>query len=155
MQQQPISIRRATTHDAPIVIDMVQRLLLELGGFQAFDTPATLALCEQLLSTPHFTAFLAESSSHSTLGVITLAECPALYVIGRIGWIQELFVVPEARSFGVGQQLIATATDYGQQRQWARLEVNTPDASAWPRTVAFYRKEGFEGGSYHLRKFLR
>ena len=155
MQQQSSHIRRAGVSDAPIVVDMVQRLLLELGGFQAFNTSTTVALCTQLLATEHFTAFLAESSDGSTLGVITLAECPALYVAGRIGWIQELYVVPEARSFGVGQQLIATATNYGQERQWARLEVNTPDANAWPRTVTFYRKEGFEGGSYHLRKFLR
>lgn len=154
MQQQPIHIRRANIPDAPIVVDMVQRLLRELGGFQAFDTSAMIALCEQLLATEHFTAFLAEGSTGSTQGVITLTECPALYVAGRLGWIQELYVVPEARSLGVGQQLIAAATTYGQERHWARLEVNTPDASAWPRTVAFYRKKGFEGGSFHLRKFL-
>ena len=157
MQQQPIHIRRADISDAAIVVDMVQDLLRELGGFQAFDTSTMIALCEQLLATGHFTAFLAENSPNSTsstLGVITLAECPALYVAGRIGWIQELYVVPEARSLSVGQQLIAAAITYGRERQWARLEVNTPDANTWPRTVAFYRKEGFEGGSYHLRKFL-
>ena len=154
MQQPSIHIRRTGVHDAAIVVDMVQRLLRELGGFQAFDTPTMIALCEQLLATEHFTAFLAEHSTNSTQGVITLAECPALYVAGRIGWIQELYVIPEARSLSVGQQLTAAATTYGRERQWARLEVNTPDASAWPRTVAFYRKEGFEGGSFHLRKFL-
>jgi GNAT superfamily N-acetyltransferase len=156
MPQQSTHIRLARVRDAPIIVDMVQRLLLELGGFQTFDTSTMIVLCEQLLATEHFTAFLAEaeSSVYSTQGVITLAECPALYVAGRIGWIQELYVIPEARSLSVGQQLIAAATNYGQERQWARLEVNTPDANAWPRTVAFYRKEGFEGGSFHLRKFL-
>ena len=154
MPQQHINIRQAGVRDAHIVVDMVQRLLLELGGFHAFDTPTIVSLCTQLLSTDLFTAFLAESPSRSPLGVITLAECPALYVAGHIGWIQELYVAPEARSLGTGHQLIAAAINYGQKRQWQRLEVNTPDASAWPRTVAFYRQEGFEGGSYHLRKFL-
>ncbi len=35
-----------------------------------------------------------------------------------------------------------------------RPQVNTPDADAWPRTVAFYRRAGFLGGSYHLRMLL-
>ena len=154
MPQQHINIRQAEVRDAHIVVDMVQRLLLELGSFQAFDTPTIVSLCAELLSTDLFKAFLAESATGSPLGVITLAECPALYVAGRIGWIQELYVVPEARSLGTGHQLIVAATTYGQKRQWQRLEVNTPEASAWPRTVAFYRQEGFAGGSYHLRKFL-
>ncbi|MGI9057859.1 MAG: GNAT family N-acetyltransferase [Ktedonobacteraceae bacterium] len=136
MPQQHINIRQAEVRDAHIVVDMVQRLLLELGGFQAFDTPTIVSLCTQLLSTDLFTAFLAESPTRSSLGVITLAECPALYVSGRIGWIQELYVAPEARSLGTGHQLIIAATNYGQKRQWQRLEVNTPDASAWPRTVS-------------------
>jgi len=151
---QSFHIRQAEVHDAPLVVELVQCLLLELGGFQTFDTPATISLCEQLLSSTHFTAFLAESPDGSPLGVLTLAEAPALYVSGRLGWIQELYVSPPARSLGVGQQLIEAATQYGQSRHWSRLEVNTPDAEAWPRTVAFYRKEGFVGSSYHLRKFL-
>ena len=154
MQQHSFHIRQAGVRDAALVVELVQQLLLELGGFQDFDTPTTISLCEQLLSTTHFTAFLAEHHDGSPLGVLTLAETPALYVSGRLGWIQELYINPSARSLGIGQQLIEAATQYGQSHQWSRIEVNTPDADAWPRTVAFYRKEGFVGHSYHLRKFL-
>jgi GNAT superfamily N-acetyltransferase len=152
MQRAPVQIHQATVRDVQTVVEMVHRLLSELGGFQSFDMAA--ALCEQLLSGEHYTAFLACGPQGETLGVLTLQACPALYVGGLVGWIQELYVVPEARSLGVGHQLLLEAQDYARKRHWQRLEVNTPDASSWPRTVAFYRREGFSGGAYHLRKGL-
>ena len=41
--------------------------------------------------------------------------------------------------------------DQASSEENVRLEVNTPDVVVWPRTVAFYRRAGFLGGSYHLR----
>ena len=151
MPSTPISIRQATVDDAQVVNEMVQCLLTELGGFQSSATADQVMFCAQLLASDHYTAFLASDATGVPLGVLTLNEVSALYVTGRLGWIQELYVTPQARSLGVGQQLIAAARAYGRERGWQRLEVNTPDADAWPRTVAFYRREGFQGGSYHLR----
>lgn len=152
MHSAPVQIHQAAVHDAPMVVEMVHRLLSELGGFQSFDMAAALALCTQLLSAGRYTAFLARGPEGEALGVLTLQECPALYVAGYVGWIQELYVAPEARSLGAGHQLLVEAEAYARKRQWQRLEVNTPDTSAWPRTVAFYRREGFAGGAFHLRK---
>ncbi len=152
MQPTAIQIRHATVIDAPIVTAMVERLFAELGGFHEPETEKTIALCEQLLATDQYTALLASDETGTVLGVLTLAEVHALYVTSRLGWIQELYVAPEARSLRVGHLLIEEATRYGRARGWQRLEVNTPDAQEWPRTVAFYRREGFVGGSLHLRK---
>src|SRR5262249_31222627 len=138
--------------DAPLVTALVQRLLDELGGFTTGDDAEMVALCERLLASDHHAAFLAVSAGGDPLGVVTVAECMALYVAGRLGWVQELYVVPEARSSQVGHALIAAVTAYGQERHWQRLEVNTPNVGEWPRTVAFYRHEGFIGESLHLRK---
>jgi GNAT superfamily N-acetyltransferase len=151
MLSQPIEVYRATVTDVAVVVDLAQRLLTELGGFQTGSVTEQEAFCRQLLAGEHYTAFLARDAQGVPLGLLTLNEVAALYVSGHLGWIQELYVTPEARSFGVGQQLIAAALAYGQERGWKRLEVNTPDAAAWPRTVAFYRRAGFQGGSYHLR----
>ena len=152
MQAEHLLIQHATRRDAPIVVDLVGRLLSELGGFQTFDAATALPLCEELLSTEHYLALLARDHHGVPVGVLTLQACPALYVAGYVGWIQEFYVIPEARSLGVGHRLLVEADTYAQERHWQRLEVNTPDITSWPRTVAFYRREGFTGQSSHLRK---
>jgi GNAT superfamily N-acetyltransferase len=149
-----IRIELATVADAPVVVDLVERLLAELGGFTAFDADGAAALCVRLLATDRYTALLARDEQGQPLGVLTVQECPALYVAGAVGWIQELYVTPAARSHRVGHRLLERAADYGRQHGWRRLEVNTPGAEAWPRTVAFYQREGFAGGSIHMRKPL-
>lgn len=147
----PISVRQASIDDAPLVTRLAQCLLSELGGFQTGDSADLVIFCTQLLASGHYTAFLAYDANGTPVGLLTLNEVSALYVAGSLGWIQELYVAPEARSLGAGQRLLAAAIAYGRERGWQRLEVNTPDAESWPRTVAFYRREGFQGGSYHLR----
>lgn len=154
MQGASFQVHQAAISDAQTVVELVQRLLSELGGFQSFDAARSVALCEQLFATDRYSAFLARVPQGEAIGVLTLQECPALYVAGHLGWIQELYVAPEARSWGVGHQLLLAAEAYGRQRRWHRLEVNTPEAAAWPRTVAFYQREGFVGGALHLRKTL-
>lgn len=151
MSSNSISVRQASVDDAPLVSRLAQGLLSELGGFQTGDSAELVTFCTQLLASGHYTAFLAYDATGTPVGLLTLNEVSALYVAGSLGWIQELYVVPEARSLGAGQHLLAAAIAYGRERGWQRLEVNTPDAEAWPRTVAFYRREGFQGGSYHLR----
>jgi len=106
MKAEDIEIHQASAGEALSVIEMVSQLLVELGGFATFDSASATELCRRLLVTESYTAFLAVDAQGAPLGVITLAEISALYVAGRLGWIQELFVAPEARSVGVGQRLI-------------------------------------------------
>jgi GNAT superfamily N-acetyltransferase len=145
-----VSVRRATTSDAELVAHLVVRLLQELGGF-GVTTADILPLATSLLATEEYAAFLAATAAGEPVGVLTVNECTALYVAGKVGWIQELYVTPSARSAQVGHTLLQAVRDLAQARQWRRLEVNTPDANDWPRTVAFYRREGFIGASVHLR----
>jgi GNAT superfamily N-acetyltransferase len=154
MAETTIRVEPATVDDAPVVVALVGQLLAQLGGFTAFDTAAATALCARLLVGGHYIALLARDEQEEALGVLTLQECSALYVAGEVGWIQELYVTPAARSRGVGHQLLERAMECGRQNGWRRLEVNTPEAAAWPRTVAFYEREGFAGGSVHMRKPL-
>lgn len=151
MFSQPLEVRQAVVADAGVIVELAQRLLNELGGFRTSEIAEQEAFCARLLASERYSAFLARDAQGEALGLLTLNEVPALYVAGHLGWIQEFYVAPQARSLGVGQQLIEAALAYGRERGWKRLEVNTPDADAWPRTVAFYRRAGFQGGSYHLR----
>lgn len=95
---------------------------------------------------------LEEDSLHSTLlafdddgdavGILTLVESLALYAGGRIGVINELYVVPPYRSEGVGKILLDAAKNLAEERGWQRLEVTTP-GEEYEKTLHFYEKEGF------------
>lgn len=93
-----------------------------------------------------------EDAAHSTLlalnddgdavGVLTIVESLALYAGGRIGVINELYVVPPYRSEGVGKMLLDAAKDLASERGWQRLEVTTP-GEQYAKTLRFYEREGF------------
>lgn len=93
-----------------------------------------------------------EDAMHSTLlafnddgdavGVLTMVESLALYAGGRIGVINELYVVPPYRSEGVGKMLLDAAKELAEERGWQRLEVTTPGAQ-YEKTLRFYEREGF------------
>jgi len=123
------------------------------------DVVATLlsTLFEEVGHTPDYDAIAAifneidADDRHSTLlamdedevvGIVTLSESISLYAGGHIGVINELYVVPEYRSEGVGKILLDAAKDLGEERGWVRLEVTTP-GDEYERTLRFYEREGF------------
>ncbi len=96
MFSQPLEVRRATVDDVPVVADLARRLLGELGGFQTGEATEQEAFCARLLTSDHYTAFLASDAQGVPVGLLTLNEVEALYVAGCLGWIQELYVTPQA-----------------------------------------------------------
>ena len=123
------------------------------------DVVATLlsTLFEEVGHTPDYDAIAAifneidADDRHSTLlamdedevvGIVTLSESISLYAGGHIGVINELYVVPEYRSEGVGKILLDAAKNLGEERGWVRLEVTTP-GDEYERTLRFYEREGF------------
>jgi GNAT superfamily N-acetyltransferase len=90
-----------------------------------------------------FTAFLAKNDNGDNIGIVTLVESFAIYAGGNYGVIDEMYVVPEHRSQGVGKLLIKAAKEYGRQKGWFRIDVTAPTEERWQRTVKFYEREGF------------
>ncbi len=85
---------------------------------------------------------LALNEEGDPVGVITLSEMVALFAGGKIGVINELFVLQEYRSEGVGKMLLEAAREIGESNGWRRLEVTTP-GEQFIRTRQFYEREGF------------
>ena len=153
METGPLEIVRAGENDADLVAIMVHRLLHEVGAWHgAPDAERIHDVCRELLEEDkRFTAVLAFDSERRPVGVMTLTEAVAIYAEGKLGIIMELYVVPDARSAGIGDRLIQEARGIGGTRGWKVLEVNSPDGEQWTRTRSFYERHGFR----HVGPFLK
>ena len=146
-----IEIRRAHAQDGKAVAQQIGKLLGELRG-SVEPEPLSGEIASDLLSRPDdFVAFLAQTES-AVIRALTLSTCYALYAGGALGEIAELYVAPDWRSKGIGEMLVAAATDHCRARGWTILEVGAPPAEAWSRSVAFYMRNGFTevGPRLHL-----
>lgn len=100
------------------------------------------AIFADMDASDHHSTLLALNDEDEAVGVITLVESMSLSAGGHYGVINELYVVPEYRSEGVGKMLIDFAKEIGEQRDWTRLEVTTP-GDEFEKTLRFYEREGF------------
>lgn len=149
MPIRPVRIDQARPEDAPVLARMVGELLGEIMAAVGsrlfdFDEQETAALARDWLADQRYTVFLARDPVEGAVcGFVSLAESRALYAGGIFGTIPELFVRPAHRSFGVGEQLVARAKQWGLLREWTRLEVTTPPLPQFDRTLLFYERQGF------------
>ena len=141
-------IRLATGRDCDAAIDLVRRLLTELG-----ETPAPAEAMA-----PVFNGFVNDGNA----GFVALAEddgclvavCTVSYVdalrsVGRYAIIQEMYVVPGVRSTGVGMDVLRFALDHAIARGCAMVELGTPYHGA--RQIQFYQRAGFTNVGARLR----
>jgi GNAT superfamily N-acetyltransferase len=99
-------------------------------------------------------AVIAYGDGGEPLGLLTLVEGFAIYANGLYGIIAEMYVVPHARSSGVGRRLIECAAEVGNKRGWSRIDVTAPESPAWERSVRFYESCGFRFAGPKLKKTL-
>jgi GNAT superfamily N-acetyltransferase len=137
---------QATPDHAEIIGALVVQLAQEIcerTHAQHFDIDldGTIRRCEDLLSAGHYAAIIGWSDS-IPVAVATIAETYALYAGGKIGVIQEFYVIPEFRRSGVGTLLIERVRNYGQQRGWSCMELCTPPLPEFERTLSFYQHNG-------------
>ena len=130
-----VYIRTATEQDAPILYDFI--CLLEDG---TLDVAAFNAVFRHNLANPNVHYLVAEQFD-TVLGFVSCHVQYLLHHTGKVGEIQELFVRPEVRSQGIGQQLIAALNTLAQQESFVNLEVTTNQKRL--DTIRFYEREQF------------
>jgi GNAT superfamily N-acetyltransferase len=101
-----------------------------------------------------FIVVAIDSSINSVVGFICAIESNALYARGNFGVINELYILPEFRSKKIGQKLINFLIEVAKNKDWTRLELDTPEIEKYEKTIHFYEKEGFVPIGYRMKKTL-
>ncbi|MYC34105.1 MAG: GNAT family N-acetyltransferase [Chloroflexi bacterium] len=142
------NVRLASRADRAAVVDLVGKLLAELGG-----TPSP---AEAMSPTFDFLAgggdvgFVALGESDSrAVAVCTVSYLRAMRTRGKYAIIQEMYVEPEYRSTGVGMGVLKFALDYAVANGCQTVELGTPYHG--DRQIQFYRRAGFTEVGARLR----
>ncbi len=155
-----INFKVAKVEDSKTIGSLVLELtneICELTNAQHFNInlSSTIERCGELIRDGHYAAIIGEYQS-KPIAVATLTETYALYAGGKIGVIQEFYVLPEARSFGVGAMLFEQVREYGKLHNWSCIELCTPPLPEFERTLNFYQSNGLTPvGGRKMRQALK
>ena len=142
------NVRIATKADRSAVVDLVRKLLAELGG----SPPSADAMAEvyQRFTDGGDAGFVAlgETGGEVT-AVCTVSFVDALRSSGRYAIIQEMFVEPPQRSTGVGMEVLRFALDQAVSYGCRMVELGTPFHGE--RQIHFYQRAGFTNVGARLR----
>lgn len=135
----PFTIREASVSDVPTILALIRKL----ARYEKLlhEVVADEALLERHLFGPRPSAevLIAENDA-SPLGFALFFSNFSTF-LGRPGiWLEDLFVIPEARGFGIGKALLAKVAEIAVERGAGRLEWTVLD---WNEpALGFYRKLG-------------
>ena len=158
-EQMEITFRVATVDDADLIGSLVVDLtveICELTNAAHFDINLsdTIERCKAFIHDGHYAAIIG-SHNEMPIAVVTLSETYALYAGGKIGVIQEFYVLPDFRASGIGSMLIEQVKTYGNEHDWSCVELCTPPLPEFERTLNFYQKNGLTAvGGRKMRQAL-
>lgn len=138
-----ISIRLATTDDAAAIA----RLLHDFNSEYDEPTPGVARLSEivgRMFAAEEITVLLAGEGPD---GIAVLRFRTAIWTGGPEAHLQELYVVPELRGYGIGRALLEATMAAARERGASGIDLNTGETDTAAR--ALYESSGFtnhEGG---------
>jgi GNAT superfamily N-acetyltransferase len=135
-----MQIRTAVASDVPRLVALVRRYW-EFEGLSGFNALRTELLLERLLTHSALGEVWVAAADDALCGYLVLVHVLSLEHGGLTGEIDELFVLPEARSQGVGGRLLASAEAALRQRGGVRLQLQLAIGNAPARR--FYQRRGY------------
>lgn len=139
-----VSIRAAGQNDLQTVYEFLcdlENLTLDRGQFEQ--------VFRQNLTNPLIHYLIAEWSNQ----VVGFVSCHVQFILhhtGKVGEIQELYVLPTHRNQRIGQALVAALDAMARQEGIVNLEVTTNQKRT--DTVRFYEREHFSRTHFKLVK---
>ena len=130
-----MEIRAATLEDAKAIVDLVRAQASAEGE----SSPLTDDYVSRYLSSRTSGILLAIENDH-TVGLLSYSARPDLYHAGECYLIEELVVVEEKRSQGIGGMLIENLMACAEQNGCAEVAVGVMPDNV--RAQQFYRRHG-------------
>lgn len=124
-------------------LDAVVALLVPQFAEHDIELPGARlrAAVRELLTAPERGAVLLARRAGAAVGVAALATTWTLEHGGLVGWLDELYVVPEERGGGIGARLLDEALALGRARGWLALELEVERGHE--RAANLYQRAGF------------
>ena len=135
-----MTVRPAAGADIPQLLALVRRYweYERIAGFEALRVELLL---KQLIAGPQLgAAWVAEDAGRLT-GYLVAVTVLSLEHGGLMAEIDELFVLPEARSHGVGARLLAAAEAALAARGCVRVQLQLGVTN--PAARSFYERRGY------------
>jgi GNAT superfamily N-acetyltransferase len=133
-------VRHATVLDRDVVLELVSKLLVELGGVPLRRDDAT-PVFHDLISRCEAGFIVLGESDGVAQAVCTVSVLQALRSHGRYAIIQEMYVEPAVRSTGMGTAVLRFALNQAMAAGCHRVELGTP--AQGERQIQFYQRSGF------------
>ena len=136
----PITVRRAARLDAPRLLSLIDAL----ADYERLERPDAEARARLVADgferdPPRFEAYLAEQED-ATVGYAIVFETYSSFLARPTLYIEDLFVLPEARCHGVGSALFRRLAEEALTRDCGRMEWVVLD---WNELAQdFYRRRG-------------
>ena len=143
-----LNVRLATVSDESEAVRLVCNLLTELGGTP--PQPEEVSVVFHDLVSNQGTGFIVVGETEERVcAVCTVSFLQAIRTRGRYAIIQEMFVEPDARSSGIGMDVLRFALDLAVASGCRLVELGTP--AHGDRQIQFYERAGFTEVGARLR----
>ena len=140
-----IAIRKASLEDAAVIV----RLITELASSIDEQSPITEEYVKKYLTSPSSKVLLAEIQDQA-VGLLSYSLRPDLYHASNTCLIEELVVLEEFRSRGVGSALMSEL--FSRLSASGCAEVSLSVLKDNLEAIRFYRSQGLTDEALYLEK---
>lgn len=95
-----------------------------------------------IITNPNYGFILVAAMDGEPVGVAYVAALLSLEHEGVIGWLEELYVIPERRNFGVGSRLLREVIGRARETGWKGIELEL--MARHERAASLYGRHGFQ-----------
>ena len=135
-----LRLRLAGPSDAMVVIELVAKLMTELG-FSPYDSRGTDSVFPGFVEDGTSGFIMVAEAEGVIAGICGVSAVLALRTRGIYGIVQEVYVLPEYRRAQIGEALLKTSIDHARALGYAMVEVGTPPDGE--RQGRLYQRSGF------------